>query len=110
MSTEAIVSWGVAGATTISGLSFGLMSNKQGKIVDQYCSNGSNTNVCRPQVGDAASKQKGFALAADISWGLSLAATGTAIWLTVRDAKQTSKAMTPTLFWSGTGAGLRGRF
>jgi tetratricopeptide (TPR) repeat protein len=107
LSTPTVITWSVAGASAVSGLSFGLISNKHGKTVATHCTGDGGKTQCTPGVDGPAAKQRSAALIADVSWGMSLAATGVAVWLTLRDAKPT---MAPSLYWFGTGVGVRGQF
>ena len=124
-STLGVVALAGGGVGLVSAATFGLLSMRSGNKAENFCKDG----LCSGSASSALSKEKNFALAADISLAFAVVSVGTGLYLLLRsqndDEKEPAKpagqatrsastqrnvSVVPQLFYSGAGVGVYGRF
>jgi tetratricopeptide (TPR) repeat protein len=107
--TGIIIAWSTSGAALGSGVLFALKASGHEDSASSNCASGGGRLVCRKSAADAIASARQAAVLADISWGVSALAGGTAVWLMLRPQTDTTQTGL-RLWWAGQKAGIRGRF
>jgi tetratricopeptide (TPR) repeat protein len=103
--------WSVSGVAGVSGLTFGLLSLVKGNAAWNYCESTDNDRtLCTAQGETQTWRQGQFALAADISWGVSTLSAATAIWAMRNQNKGDTSSQTLSLWMGPAQVGLGGQF
>lgn len=84
--------WGVGTVGVASGLHFGMKSQAEGELANQYCIEG----FCSDRAKESFSSARTSAVIADVAWGVGLTAIGGAVWLQLN--KKSAVSVTPSSF------------
>jgi tetratricopeptide (TPR) repeat protein len=104
---------GAGGAAVAGGLIFGLVSHSAGNRAAGLCSDFDGERLCPDSARSALSRERGFAIAADMTTVLGLSAAGVGgylLWKQRRGEPERGLSIAPTALPGALGVGVRGEF
>jgi tetratricopeptide (TPR) repeat protein len=104
---------GGGGAAVAGGLMFGLVSHLSGNQAVKRCTDDGSDRLCPDSARSALSRERGFAIAADVTIVLGLGAAGVGayrMWKERRGEVARGLTLAPTVLSDGLGVGVRGGF
>jgi tetratricopeptide (TPR) repeat protein len=104
---------GGGGAAVAGGLIFGLVSHLSGNQAVKRCTEDGTDRLCPGSARSALSRERGFAIAADVTIVLGLSAAGVGaykMWNERRGEVARGLTFAPTVLSDGLGVGVRGGF
>lgn len=102
-----------SGAALITATIFGLAAESAAADAREVCT---GSGLCPESAEDAITRERRFALVADISLAVGLASAGVGVYLLIKDSRDDQKEqrravqLEPTLYRGGGGIGLSGHF
>ena len=103
--------WGGTAVTLTTGVVFGLQASSQSRALKNQCnlSSQSGRTLCMSEVEDDYKRLRATAAVADISWAVSAALAGTALYLTIKKPRATGSTQAG-LGLTPNQVSIRGRF
>ena len=107
--------WGVGAASLSTGVIFGILANQSNNMAEYVGGCGTTTKGLLLCTADSEGEAyyweaRQRSIIADVGYGLSVLSLGTATWLTYKDAKDSSRSVTSSVWVAPNSVGLQGRF